>query len=204
MSADRALATRAKQVVEPRGLWERVVSTARQRVWSPYVCGAAIGLLQIPAMLLVASGLGTSSAYATAASFIRSIFDQSPNVYFAKFAPSAKTLWQVTLDAGVVVGAAASSWLSHDTTRDRCAGVMVSRNRSGKQTLIGNSISSQIWSVVGGAVLVFGARLADGCTSGHGLTGVAQLAVSSLVATATMFAAGMASGTWRSDCSLIE
>ena len=193
VSAEKA--AQAKQVVKPSGPWQWLVATLRQRAWSPYVCGAAIGLLQVPTMLLAGSAIGTSSAFATVASQVRSIFDQSPNVYFAKFALSPKTAWQVALDAGILVGAAASSWFSRDSTHDRCSGVMVSRNRSGKQTLIGNSISSQIWSVVGGAVLVFGARLADGCTSGHGLSGVAQLAVSSFVATATMFAAAMASGT---------
>ena len=38
-----------------------------------------------------------------------------------------------------------------------------------------------IWSLVGGFVLVFGARMAGGCTSGHILSGGMQLAVSSLV-----------------------
>ena len=119
VSAEKA--AQAKQVVKPSGPWQWLVATLRQRAWSPYVCGAAIGLLQVPTMLLAGSAIGTSSAFATVASQVRSIFDQSPNVYFAKFA--------------------------------------------------------------------------DGCTSGHGLSGVAQLAVSSFVATATMFAAAMASGT---------
>lgn len=41
---------------------------------------------------------------------------------------------------------------------------------------------------VGGALLLFGARLAGGCTSGHILSGVSQLAVSSLLFFATTFA----------------
>ena len=38
-----------------------------------------------------------------------------------------------------------------------------------------------IWSLIGGFVLVFGARMAGGCTSGHILSGGMQLAVSSLL-----------------------
>ena len=38
-----------------------------------------------------------------------------------------------------------------------------------------------IWSLIGGFVLVFGARMAGGCTSGHILSGGMQLAASSLV-----------------------
>lgn len=44
-----------------------------------------------------------------------------------------------------------------------------------------SSIKRIIWSFVGGFVLIFGARMAGGCTSGHILSGGMQLAVSSLV-----------------------
>ena len=37
-----------------------------------------------------------------------------------------------------------------------------------------------IWAFVGGFFLIFGARMASGCTSGHILSGGMQLAVSSL------------------------
>ncbi len=40
-------------------------------------------------------------------------------------------------------------------------------------------------------VLLLGARLAGGCTSGHGVTGVAQLSSVSLVAVAGMFASAI-------------
>ena len=45
---------------------------------------------------------------------------------------------------------------------------------------------------IGGFVMLFGARIADGCTSGHGLSGMAQFAVGSTVAIAAMFAGGIA------------
>lgn len=40
---------------------------------------------------------------------------------------------------------------------------------------------------LGGAAMMFGARMAKGCTSGHALTGVSQLALSSWVFTPLMF-----------------
>ena len=43
-----------------------------------------------------------------------------------------------------------------------------------------------------GFMMLVGARLADGCTSGHGLSGMAQLAVGSTIAVAAMFAGGIA------------
>jgi len=44
---------------------------------------------------------------------------------------------------------------------------------------------------VGGVVAMFGARLADGCPSGHGLSGMSQLAVSGYLAGAGFFAGGI-------------
>ena len=46
----------------------------------------------------------------------------------------------------------------------------------------GNSKSKRIiWSLLGGFILIFGARMAGGCTSGHILSEGIQLAISSLV-----------------------
>jgi uncharacterized membrane protein YedE/YeeE len=40
--------------------------------------------------------------------------------------------------------------------------------------------------------MVFGARLAGGGTSGHGITGMSQLSISSFITVAAMFGGGMA------------
>ena len=45
-------------------------------------------------------------------------------------------------------------------------------------------------SMAGGALLMYGARMADGCTSGHALSGTAQGAASSWVFTPLMFLVG--------------
>ena len=44
---------------------------------------------------------------------------------------------------------------------------------------------------VGGVLIIFGARLAGGCTSGHIISGVTQLAVSGILFGAAVFASGM-------------
>ena len=51
------------------------------------------------------------------------------------------------------------------------------------------------WFVFGGLLIGFGTALAGGCTSGHGISGLAQLRKSSLLATCTFMAVGMAA-TW--------
>ncbi len=42
-------------------------------------------------------------------------------------------------------------------------------------------ISRLVWSFVSGFVMILGARLAGGCTSGHFLSGASQIAVSGLI-----------------------
>jgi uncharacterized membrane protein YedE/YeeE len=44
-----------------------------------------------------------------------------------------------------------------------------------------SSIKRIIWAFIGGFILIFGARMAEGCTSGHILSGGMQIAISSLV-----------------------
>ena len=45
---------------------------------------------------------------------------------------------------------------------------------------------------IGGFLIVFGARLAGGCTSGHIISGIMQLSVSGLIFGAAVFASGIA------------
>ena len=44
----------------------------------------------------------------------------------------------------------------------------------------------------GGFLMLFGARLAGGCTSGHGISGMTLLNLESVVAVPAMFAGGIA------------
>lgn len=47
------------------------------------------------------------------------------------------------------------------------------------------------FAFIGGLLALYGARLADGCPSGHGLSGVAQLSVSGIIALACFFLSGI-------------
>ena len=46
------------------------------------------------------------------------------------------------------------------------------------------------WLIVAGLCIGFGARLANGCTSGHGICGIGRLSSRSIVATATFTVVG--------------
>ncbi|EJW10463.1 Lipocalin-related protein and Bos/Can/Equ allergen [Rhodovulum sp. PH10] len=158
------------------------------KAWSPYVAGVLIGLLQIPAFLLIATALGASSSFVTVGGGLFGLAD--PSIleidYVAKHvAMTGKNWWQVALVGGVAVGAFLSALMSRSLRR----GVSPIWARA-----LGTPSKPARYAVafVAGFLMLFGARLADGCTSGHGLSGVAQLAVGSTVAVAAMFVGGIA------------
>ncbi|MBL8052066.1 MAG: YeeE/YedE family protein, partial [Nitrospira sp.] len=53
-----------------------------------------------------------------------------------------------------------------------------------------------IWSFIGGFLLLFGARFGGGCTSGHMISGVSQLAVSSFVFSTALFPSAILTARW--------
>jgi hypothetical protein len=53
-----------------------------------------------------------------------------------------------------------------------------------------------IWSFIGGFILIIGARMAGGCTSGHILSGGMQLSLSSLIFAAFVFAGLLITGKY--------
>ncbi len=57
------------------------------------------------------------------------------------------------------------------------------------------SVSGGLRLAIGGFLIGFGTRYAGGCTSGHSITGIANLSWSSLVATIFFFVGGL-SVTW--------
>ena len=161
------------------------------KAWSPYVAGVLIGLLQIPAFLLIETALGASSSYVTVGGLLASYLDPSLARidYVARHISAApKNWWQVALVAGVAVGAFLSMTLSG--ARRRSISPIWAR-------ALGSRSPARRYAVAfaAGFLMLFGARIADGCTSGHGLSGIAQLAVGSTVAVAAMFAGGIAAAT---------
>ncbi len=53
-----------------------------------------------------------------------------------------------------------------------------------------------VWAFIGGFLLLFGARMAGGCTSGHVISGGMQLAISSLLFAIVVFAAFLTTGRY--------
>jgi len=162
--------------------------SVRDKAWSPYAAGVVIGLLQIPAFVLIDTALGVSSAYVTCGGLIASLVD--PTImkidYVAKHVSAApKNWWQVAL----VIGIAAGAFISMKLSGARRAKISPIWRRALRSDSTGLRYAV---AFTAGFIMLFGARIADGCTSGHGLSGTSQLAVGSTIAVAAMFAGGIA------------
>lgn len=158
--------------------------------WSPYTAGALVGILAIVSVYATTrvmgktSFLGASTSFVRAAGFIEQSLSSdtgSAKVYYTE--TRVKVDWQFMLVAGICIGALLAS------LSDRSFKIeMVPPLWSGR---FGTSIVLRAAAALaGGALAMFGARLADGCPSGHGLSGLMQLSLSGFAALAMFFAAG--------------
>ena len=154
--------------------------------WSPYVVGIGIGLLGCVAFVFSDKFLGCSGAYSRVSGMIERLFCRSrvdENPYYRKVLPVVE--WEVMLVGGVVAGALLSSLLSGD--------FKVAAVPAFWAAAFGDSTTLRMAvAFAGGVIMGFGARWAGGCTSGHGISGTLQLALSSWIAAACFFAGGIA------------
>lgn len=146
--------------------------------WSPYLVGAGIGLLSWFTFASVNQPIGVTSAFEEASALALKAASpaiEQTNPYFAKKAAEGKPPdigWEWMLVGGIFIGAFASSQFSGD--RDPVVVPKLWEQRFGPSAIVRLSVA-----FFAGALMMFGARLAQGCTSGHGISGTLQLAASS-------------------------
>jgi uncharacterized membrane protein YedE/YeeE len=153
--------------------------------WSPYVVGIAIGVLSWLSFLIIKAPLSCSTTFSKTSGMIEKLFRGKKvelKPYYQKVNLSIDWQWMFVL--GIVLGALISALLSGDFGLDWVPSLW--------QSAFGDSILLRvIAAVVGGIFLGFGSRWADGCTSGHGISGTLQLAVSSWVSAICFFLGGI-------------
>ncbi len=154
--------------------------------WSPYAAGIGIGVVCWLAFVLLDKPLGCSTAFARTSGMLERLVRGAKTLerpYYQKFAPVVDWEWMLVL--GVVIGAFLSALLSGDFS--------LQWTSAGWEAAFGETPLAR-WAVamVGGIIMGIGARWAGGCTSGHGISGSLQLAVSGWLAVTCFFAGGIA------------
>ena len=155
--------------------------------WSPYLVGGAIGVLIWLSFILSNRPIGCSTAYVRFGGLIEKIFKGKKverKEYYRDFLP--KIGWEVLLIVGVIFGAFISSSISGNFTVEMVPELW-------KTAFGSNDFIRGGAAVLGGFFVGFGARLAGGCTSGHGISGTSQLAVGSWLALISFFLGGFMS-----------
>jgi len=136
---------------------------------SPVYATLVIGFNQIPMRLVTSKGQGGST----------SVMNVISTVTGGRIAPKQKikTIANSYQFLFVYVGMASGAWL--------CCNLYSLTPPDGYSPLV---------SAAGAFLSIFGARYAAGCTCGHGVSGVSELAPSSIAAAASIFAGGIATG----------
>ena len=75
--------------------------------------------------------------------------------------------------------------------RSRCIGFSPGLGVSGPGAPVPQLIGDPLWLAVAGLLTGLGTRIGNGCTSGHGVCGLARLSVRSAVAVAVFFFVAM-------------
>ncbi|PRP81215.1 hypothetical protein PROFUN_02049 [Planoprotostelium fungivorum] len=134
---------------------------------APIIGGLLVGASQLVTLLSASIPLGMSASFVVVLGTITSSIKPLRGGYLSKFTGADKDWWAVSTAVGAVVGSYLAS--------------------------TGSSSSGAAWltAILGGAMVVFGARMAGGCTSGHGITGISTSSFSSIITVAATFGGGM-------------
>lgn len=154
--------------------------------WSPYFVGACIGVLSWLTFYFSDKPIGASSFYATVSGFIGKMFAKRRIESLAYFKENPPRVgWEFVFVLVAIVGGGIAALTGGEFVNEWIPPMWEAR--------FGDSIALRASVAFGGGILMaFGARMAGGCTSGHGISGTMQLNVASWIAVICFFIGGMA------------
>ena len=148
--------------------------------YKDYFWGTCIGLLQIPAFFSFGS-LGASTPYEGIAFLLHRYLGMAQGLCHFE---TPKGMWQLGIFMGILMG----SFLGR---------VLFKHNNStsiqenwGKLIPSYSLFKRLLYAFIGGFFMIYGARLAVGCTSGNGISGIALLFVGSYIVIGSAFLFG--------------
>jgi uncharacterized membrane protein YedE/YeeE len=139
----------------------------------PVFGGVAIGIAQATSLLLAGQPLGTSGSFEEVGEWTWRLVDTIRGKPVPEKPPATTSIQFVS---GIALGAFALL---------RAYPVFNSSPSVEIPALTG---------FLGGLIMVFGSRVAGGCTSGHGLSGMSMFSVASIVSVVSMFGGGIGLG----------
>ena len=154
--------------------------------WSPYLVGAGIGVLSWLTFYFSDKPIGASSFYAHVAGFLGKSFAKRHTQSLSYFQDNPPRVgWEFVFVVATIAGGAMAARTGGEFANEWLPPMWVAR--------FGDSVALRAVVAGGGGVLMaLGARLAGGCTSGHGISGTLQLNVASWIAVAGFFIGGIA------------
>lgn len=155
--------------------------------WSPYLVGALIGVLTMFTLTFSKKPVGASSAYSDLAGMVgRALAPKhiASLKYYQEHKPAVS--WTLVFVVGAIGGAFLAAWTGGEITGYYLQDLWVARFGPDSYLL------RTLLAFAGGAVMAYRARMAGGCTSGHGISGTLQLALGSWIAVICFFIGGIA------------
>jgi hypothetical protein len=154
--------------------------------WKPYLVGAALGVLSWIVFAVVAAPIGITTAMSQVAGGVAAAVVGADAVAANSYwkAHAFKLDYGTLFLVGTFIGALASALASRTFAIETVPGVW--RERFGAAP--GRRMAV---AFAGGALAMYGARMAGGCTSGNGISQGLQLALVGWTFLAVMFPVGM-------------
>ena len=177
-------------------LWPMSVAAAAEQgvntldypgpAWSPYVVGAGIGVLSWLTFYFSDKPIGASSFYAQISGLIGKVFAKRHTESLAYFKDKPpRVSWGFVFVAAAIVGGAIAALSGGEFANEWLPPMWEAR--------FGDSIALRaVIGFGGGLLMAIGSRLADGCTSGHGISGTMQLNPGSWITLICLFIGGIA------------
>ena len=150
---------------------------------NPYLAGIGLGLTLLASFLVLGAGLGASSGLARMAACMELCVARAHTLsseYFGKWGQNPMQYYLVFMLAGTFIGGLCSALLANQ---------MKLQIERGKQSSVYLRIA---FALIGGILVGFASRLAQGCTSGQALSGTALLLTGSFVFLVCIFVGGYA------------
>jgi uncharacterized membrane protein YedE/YeeE len=140
--------------------------------------GAVIAAVTLTLLVVANRRLGVSTGFEDACGLVL----HAP--YFRREGTADSRRWRLPFLGGLLAGGVLSAVLAGAWTPTWDLGMF--------DSAIGWGPAGKVaWMFIGGLLIGFGTRLAGGCTSGHGIFGLSNLEIPSLVATMSFMAAGV-------------